>query len=326
MSSTGTVRSWGERLRAVAVRLAVTGGLAATAWLAVATTATADEAPARVDVLSPSVVLEQGQRPADAATPAGVLVEPATANAIANTTAHSGPAARLRAAKAVERSESTTATTAAAPAAVVRGEPGANHSELRDLIKDLLRLRIASPAPEPGEDPSAGLTRPLPEPELPNLLPAGPERPALGNHSSGEVSAERPKPLPWPGGPVTLPAADDPPAQAPADEAGTSARHTHHVSARPAPARAGLSLGGSGDAKKDGVPTLPHEDTKPNPVQTGTSPTSGNGLAESGPQRGAAGLPALLLPPPVLSVTGVVYGDGVVPVAGFLSRPATSPD
>ncbi len=286
-----------------------------------ATTATADEAPARVDVLSPSVVLEQGQRPADAATPAGVLVEPTATATSHPATSHSGSAARLRAAKAVERSESP------APAAAVRSEPAADHSELREAIRDLLRLRLTPPAPEPGEDPSAGLTRPLPEPdpELPNLLPAGPERPPLGNHSSGEVSAERPKPLPWPA-PVTLPAPDEPPAQAPADEASTPVRHAHHASARPASARSSLSLGGAGDAKKDGVPTLPHEDTKPNPVQTGTSPTSGNGLSEGGPQRGSAGLPALLPPTPVLSVTGVVYGDGVVPVAGFLSRPATSPD
>ncbi|MCP3799059.1 hypothetical protein NLX83_07295 [Allokutzneria sp. A3M-2-11 16] len=306
MSSTGTVRSWGERLRAVAVRLAVTGGLTATAWLAVATAASADEAPARVVVLSPSVVLEQGQRPADAATPAGALVDQA---AVSN-------AARLRAAKLAERP---------APAAV-RTTAGADHADLRDLIRDLLRIRLTPSGPAPGEDPDAGLTRPLPEPDpgAPNLLPAGPERPPLGDHSSGEVSAERPKPLPWPEpDPVTLPAPDTPPAQAPADEA--NARHGHHASVRQAPGRSSLSLGGTGDAKKDGVPTLPHEDSKKSPVQTGTSP-AGNGLAEGGPHRTAAGLPALLPPPPVLSVTGVVYGDGVVPVAGFLSRPATSPD
>ena len=304
VSSTGTVRSWGERLRAVAVRLAVTGGLAATAWLAVATAASADEAPVRVDVLSPSVVMEQGQRPADAATPAGALVEPIAGS----------NAARLRAARVAERPASATVRTTAA----------ADHSELRDLIRDLLRIRLTPSSPRPGEDPDAGLTRPLPEPGpgAPNLLPAGPERPPLGNHSSGEVSAERPKPLPLPApDPVTLPA---PAEQAPAEGAGTAVRHGHQ-SVRQAPGRSGLSLGGAGDAKKDGVPTLPHEDSKQSPVQTGTSP-AGNGLAEGGPQRTAAGLPALLPPPPVLSVTGVVYGDGVVPVAGFLSRPSTSPD
>ncbi|SDN17286.1 hypothetical protein SAMN04489726_5320 [Allokutzneria albata] len=310
VSSTGTVRSWGERLRAVAVRLAVTGGLAATAWLAVATAASADEAPARVDVLSPSVVLEQGQRPADAATQAGALVDRlATSNA-----------ARLRAAKAPAVTDR--------PAAVVRTGAGAQHTELRELIKDLLRLRLTPSAPAPGEDPDAGLTRPMPEPdpESPNLLPAGPERPPLGNHSSGEVSAERPKPLPWPEpDPVTLPAPDVPPAQLPAEETAAIRHGSHHPSVRQAPSRSALSLGGANDAKKDGVPTLPREDSKPSPVQTGTSP-AGNGLAESGPNRTAAGLPALLPPPPVLSVTGVVYGDGVVPVAGFLSRPATSPD
>ncbi|MBB4674552.1 hypothetical protein [Crossiella cryophila] len=74
MTSAGAVRSWGERLRPAAVRLAIAGGLAAAAWLAGAVTANADESPARVDVLSPSTDSEF-QEPAktDAVARAGGL-------------------------------------------------------------------------------------------------------------------------------------------------------------------------------------------------------------------------------------------------------------
>ncbi|MFB9905151.1 hypothetical protein [Allokutzneria oryzae] len=325
MSSTGTVRSWGERLRAVAVRLAVMGGLAAATWLATATTANADETSARVDVLSPSVVLEQGQRPADAATRADALVEPAATGR--------GSSARVRSVAPAVTAAPRPQETEQVAGTSEQADPASRRSELRQLVKDLLRLRLTPPATDPAEDPGSGgsgTTKPLPipDPELPNLLPAGPEDPPLGNHSSGEVSAERPRPLPLPdpGPVVTLPAPDvPPPAEAPVESA--AVRHTtvQHV-AKAGLARSALSPDGAGDSKKDRVPTLPREDSGPNPVQTGTSPAS-NGLTEGGPQRTAAGLPATLLPPtPALSVTGVVYGDGVVPVAGFLSRPATSPD
>ncbi|MCK2236656.1 MULTISPECIES: hypothetical protein [unclassified Crossiella] len=74
MTSAGAVRSWGERLRPAAVRLAIAGGLAAAAWLAGAVAANADESPARVDVLSPSTDSEF-QEPAktDAVARAGGL-------------------------------------------------------------------------------------------------------------------------------------------------------------------------------------------------------------------------------------------------------------
>lgn len=76
MSSTDTVRSRGELLRAVVVRLAVVGGLTVAAWLAGAVTANAAEVSARAGDPSPSAVLQQGEQPMDALARAGICGDP----------------------------------------------------------------------------------------------------------------------------------------------------------------------------------------------------------------------------------------------------------
>lgn len=81
VSSTGRVRGKGELLRAVAVRLAIVGGLAVAAWLAGAVTANAAGVSARAGDPSPSAVSKQGEQSMDAPARAGTYgsADPAAA-------------------------------------------------------------------------------------------------------------------------------------------------------------------------------------------------------------------------------------------------------
>lgn len=256
MTSAGVVRSWGERLRTTAVRLAYAGGLAAVAWLAGAVTAHADETPARVHVLSPSTVSDA---PEISATP-----ETAQTDAVARA---GGLGDRIR-----ERTVAKIDQQAAFAPAVAEDEGiEAKGGGMATTDSDEVQPLPVEPAPRP-----AGSVR-------------------TAKSAEGSASAVRPvrpvpPPAPEPAPAPVEPVAEEPVAAAPSAPLVRPAGALRTVvpqTAEPPP---------TDRAKHEDVPDLPGPDPRKQAPSAPTSSSLSGSASDNGGARGATALVTAPLP------------------------------
>ncbi|WHT19117.1 hypothetical protein N8J89_39525 [Crossiella sp. CA-258035] len=292
MTSAGAVRSRGERLRVVAVRLAIASGLAAAAWLAGAVAAHADESPARADVLSPSTVSE--------------VQEPAKTDAVARA---GGLGARI--------TERVTARLDR-PGTALRGTatPLTSHDEADASGGGMVAV---------GSDE----VRPLPEQDGPAPAPIRSTRTAKS--AEGSVSAVRPprQAPPPPPPPVQQPAPVEPvvePVVVETPPAAPVLSSRPMVTVRTVEPKAAEPPAGTRPKQDDG-PDLPMPDPRKPAPSAPSSASLGGTASDNGGARGATALVTAPLPQlPKPSLVTVEHPRNAGSPSNTPGLPPTSPD
>ncbi|MCO1579351.1 hypothetical protein M8C13_26715 [Crossiella sp. SN42] len=290
MTSAGAVRSRGERLRVVAVRLAIAGGLAAAAWLAGAVAAHADESPARADVLSPSTVSE--------------VQEPAKTDAVARA---GGLGARI-----TER---------------VTARLGRTDTTLRGTATPMTSEDEADAAGGGMVTVGSDEVRPLPEEDGPAPAPVRTTRTAKS--AEGSVSAVRPpRQAPPPPPPVQQPAPVEPVVE-PVVETPPAApvlSSRPMVTVRTVEPKAAEPPAGT-RTKHDDVPDLPMPDPRKPAPSAPSSASLGGTASDNGGARGATAMVTVPLPQlPKPSLVTVEHPRNAGSPSNTPGLPPTSPD